>query len=254
MSSSKIALFITARLGSKRLPNKHIIDMGGIRPIELLIRRLKKLGFPIVLTTGNEEINKGFIDIASKEGVELFFGNVNNIPLRHLEAANKLNYDFIFSIDGDDLLTAPEGILAIYNKIKHTPFTDGYFYSDGFPFGMNAGGYSKNFLEKAVKSFSGESLETGWGRIFSKDSFVPVTCISTNASNWRLSLDYDEDLEVFTKIWKHFGSSLIDASSEEILKYFADQKIWEFNAHIIEKYWQNFNAEKSQEMARELKK
>lgn len=72
MQSKRFALFITARLGSKRLPNKHMIDLGNIRPIEILIRRLKILNLPIVLTTGNEEINYSFKDLCKKEGIELF--------------------------------------------------------------------------------------------------------------------------------------------------------------------------------------
>lgn len=252
MLYNRIAIFITARLGSKRLPNKHIIDMDGIIPIEILIRRLKKIGFPIVITTGDEEINRKFIDIAQKEDVELYFGSVNNIPLRHLEAATKFNVDFIFSIDGDDILTAPEGVKAISEEIKtHSSFPDCYFYSTGFPFGMNSGGYSREFLEKSLKTFAGNSLETGWGRIFSKESFYPVPCLSKNADDWRLSLDYIEDLEVFKDIWSHFGLSLIEASSEDILTYFEENEVWKLNSNVIAKYWENFNTEKKLEILKE---
>lgn len=253
MPSSRFAIFITARLGSKRLPNKHVIDFGGIRPIEILIRRLKKLALPIVVTTGDEEINYGFKEICKKEGVELFFGNSNNIPLRHLEAARNLNYDFVFSIDGDDVLTAPEGIESIFKKVQSGNFSSGYYHTEGYPFGMNSGGYSRLFLENALRSFSGESLETGWGRIFPQECFIEVPCMSRNEKNWRLSLDYDEDLEVFKNIWDHFNLKLIDASTEEILDYFSRGEVWKLNEHIIAKYWENFHAEKNKEMQKENK-
>lgn len=252
MQSKRFALFITARLGSKRLPNKHIIDLGGIRPIEILIRRLKKLNLPIVITTGDEEINYGFKDICKAEGVELFFGDANNIPLRHLQAAKELNYDFIFSIDGDDILTAPEGIEALLQRIQNEDFTKSFYNTSGFPFGVNSSGYAKVFLESAVNNFKGESLETGWGRIFSKDSAAIVSCKSQNADNWRLSLDYDEDLVVFTNIWKHFKENLINASTEEILNYFSKNEVWKLNQSIIEKYWENFNSERSKEIQKEV--
>lgn len=253
MPSNRFALFITARLGSKRLPNKHMIDMGGIRPIEILVRRLKTLNLPIVLTTGNEEINFGFKDLCKKEGIELFFGDATNIPKRHLEAARELNYDFIFSIDGDDILTAPEGVSAILEKIKNSDYTKGFYNTANYPFGVNSGGYSKVFLENALKSFTGDSLETGWGRIFPKDSFISVPCPSNNAKNWRLSLDYDEDLAVFKNIWDHFKGSLITTSTEEILEYFDKNEVWKLNGHIIEKYWENFYAEKKKEIQKEIK-
>lgn len=251
MHSNRIALFITARLGSKRLPNKHMIDMGGIRPIELLIRRLKKLNLPIVLTTGNEEINYEFRGLCEKEEIELFFGDAKNIPLRHLEAAQKLNYDFIFSIDGDDILTALEGVESLLNKIQKESDLNRFFHTDGYPFGMNSGGYSRAFLENALSTFKGDSLETGWGRIFPKESFVAVACTSQNEVSWRLSLDYDEDLEVFKNIWNHFKGSLINASTDEILNYFSKNEVWKLNHHIIEKYWNNFHTEKDKEIQNE---
>lgn len=253
MQSKRFALFITARLGSKRLPNKHMIDLGGIRPIEILIKRLKSVNLPIVLTTGDEEINYGFKDLCAKEEIELFFGNATNIPLRHLEAAKALNYDFIFSIDGDDILTAPEGVLSILEKIKTEDFSNAFYHTDGFPFGVNSGGYSKIFLENALKNFSGNSLETGWGRIFPKDSFIAVPCESQNAENWRLSLDYNEDLEVFRNIWTHFGPSLINTSTKDILNYFSQADVWKLNSSIITKYWENFNSEKTKEIEKEVK-
>lgn len=253
MSSKRFALFITARLGSKRLPNKHLIDMGGIRPIEILIRRLKTLNLPIVVTTGNEEINHGFKDLCKKEEVELFFGDVSNIPKRHLEASRELNYDFIFSIDGDDILTAPEGVKAILDKITKQDFSNGFFYTDGYPFGVNSGGYSKVFLENALKNFKGDSLETGWGRIFPKDSFIAVPCESANSDKWRLSLDYNEDFAAFKSIWDHFGEKLISTSTKDILAYFDKNEVWKLNSQVIEKYWENFNSEKNKEIEKEVK-
>lgn len=253
MQSKRFALFITARLGSKRLPNKHLIDLGGIYPVEILIRRLKKLNLPIVLTTGNEEINYGFKDLCKQQKIELFFGDATNIPKRHLEAARELNYDFIFSIDGDDILTAPEGVQAILNKIGNEDFSNSFYHTDGFPFGVNSGGYSRTFLENALKNFSGSSLETGWGRIFPKDSFIPIVCSSKNAEYWRLSLDYDEDLSVFKTIWNHFRENLIDAGTEEILEYFDKNEVWKLNRHIVDKYWENFYSERNKEIQKEEK-
>lgn len=251
MQSNKIALFITARLGSTRLPSKHIIDMGGIRPIELLIRRLRKLNLPIVLTTSDEEINQGFKVICEKEQIELFFGDAKNIPLRHLQAAKKLKYDFIFSIDGDDVLTAPEGVEALLKKIETEDFTKSFYNTSGFPFGMNSSGYATIYLENALNKFKGDSLETGWGRIFSKESAAIISCESLNAENWRLSLDYNEDMDVFKNIWMHFKEELVNKSTNEILEYFSTNQVWKLNERVIEKYWENFQSEKSKEIEKE---
>ena len=55
----------------------------------------------------------------------------------------KYNYDFVISIDGDDIFCAPEGIKKIYKKMITS---SKYVKTDGYPFGMNSMGLSKKFI------------------------------------------------------------------------------------------------------------
>ena len=115
---------IIARLGSTRLPNKHIIDINGNPIIFYLINRIKnqflyelnQSCLDIFILTGNEKENKVLGDIANNCGISIFYGDPNNIPNRLLQAVNEYNFDYIISIDGDDVLCAPEGIRKVFEK------------------------------------------------------------------------------------------------------------------------------------------
>lgn len=247
MHSDKIGILITARLGSSRLPDKHIQNLGGITPIALLIRRLKQCGYPIVISTSIEDANKHFSQVANEEGVKVFFGSPSNIPLRHLQTCEAFDFDFALSVDGDDVLTAPEAINVVAeNFLNSLDFTK-YFYTKGYPFGMNCGGYSKSYLTTVLKNHESSTLETGWGRIFPKESYFEINVRSKNYDNWRLSLDYPEDFEMFKAIWNLIGVHIFTMPTSEILKKFEEKEIFKINQSVIEKYWSNFNTEMHRE-------
>ena len=243
-SNKKIGILITARMGSSRLPQKHILDMGGVSPIVVLIRRLKQSGFPIVIATGNKEENVDFLKIAEEEGVEVYFGSPKNIPLRHLQACRSFAFDFAISVDGDDILTSPEAVGMIVNRYLMFGDESKYYHTSGLPFGINCGGYSQFYLDKVLKNLEKDVvLETGWGRIFSKESFENILVESKNAENWRLSLDYEEDFEVFKALWLLHKEKLIEMTTAEILKSFEENQFYKINENVVTLYWENFNSE-----------
>lgn len=252
MLSKKFGILITARMGSSRLPDKHVLDLGGITPISLLIRRLKKCNYPIIISTGAKEENSFFEKIAEQENVEVFFGSSKNIPLRHLQTCEAFNLDFALSVDGDDILTAPEAVEKVANRYLELGDDLKNYHTKGYPFGMNCGGYSKQYLFNALAGRSKSApLETGWGRIFPKDSFEEILCSSKNSEKWRLSLDYREDFEMFSGLWNLHKENLLAMSTEEILNSFEKDKFYEINEIVVERYWENFNLEMQREKSNE---
>jgi len=246
----KKAIFITARLGSSRLPQKHIQSVGeGLTCLELLISRMETTGLPVVLVTSDEAMNKPFEKLSAKMGIEIFYGSVNNIPKRHVDAAKKFEVDFIFGIDGDDIFCAPEGVNKISSKLDSEEIgPDNFICIKGYPFGMNPISYSSKFLEKSLSRVTEGQLETGWGRIFPPDKIVNLEIKSRNEDNWRLTLDYEEDLEVFRAVVREIGiERILTSSSTEILDVFSSKSIWKLNESMIEGYWENFNSQVDKE-------
>ena len=68
MSQTEIkeAVIITARISSKRLPNKTIMEVKGLKSIEITIERAKKIGHQVILATSNDKLDDVLVDITKK--------------------------------------------------------------------------------------------------------------------------------------------------------------------------------------------
>ena len=102
-----------ARLGSSRLPKKHAIKVLDRSFIEWLIGRyavafqseIAAQKVQLVLATSDEPDNKEFEALLNTLPVAIFYGAVDNIPLRLLQCARAYDFQNIISIDGP-LITA----------------------------------------------------------------------------------------------------------------------------------------------------
>ena len=106
-----IGILITARLGSTRLSQKHLIEVNDKTFIEWLVERFKtefrkelSAGqMKIIIATSTKAENTKFNELFKSNVVEVFHGSDQNIPLRHLECANINQLEYILSVDGDDI-------------------------------------------------------------------------------------------------------------------------------------------------------
>ena len=162
----KTGILVTARLGSTRLEKKHLICVNDKPLILYLIERIRwefkeeinKGDVKIIIATSDEHENRKFEDF-SKFGVSVFYGSINNIPLRHSQATAVHELDAVVSVDGDDILCSPKGMREVYRELcKGTK----YVKTSNLPFGMNSSGYASSFLEDSIRNHASDTLETGW--------------------------------------------------------------------------------------------
>ena len=102
----KIALIITARNKSSRLPNKHMLEVNGKKIIEILIERLSdnKNKYPIILATTTDKSDDALEKVAKKFNIVCYRGHKLNVKGRVLAAAKKNKIDHIIKIWGDSPL------------------------------------------------------------------------------------------------------------------------------------------------------
>ncbi|MHB1126565.1 MAG: cytidylyltransferase domain-containing protein [Bacillota bacterium] len=245
----RTGILINARLGSTRLKKKHILTVNGIPILLFLIRRIKKefndeisSGKIFVVLATSDEIENREFETFNLEGINIFYGSVDNIPLRHLQAAKEFELDNIISIDGDDILCSVKGMRTVYEELNRRKE---YIKTINLPFGMNSIGYSRVFLEETLNSSSDLVLETGWGRIFNSEKqhliSVPFS-YEKKPELLRFTLDYEEDYLFFKDIIIELNENIYTATDEEIIKIVLLNKIYEINQHLIERYWDNFNS------------
>lgn len=99
----KVVAIVQARMGSTRLPNKVMKKLNNRTMIELLLQRLslaKKVS-EIVLATSDDEQNIVLVDHVESLGYKVFQGSENDVLLRYLRAAEKVNAEIVVRITGD---------------------------------------------------------------------------------------------------------------------------------------------------------
>lgn len=245
----KYGIFITARLGSTRLPDKHLKSVRGKPSMQYLLERIYNTfvqeghaeSVKIIITTSAEEMNTAFRQFESL--AKVFFGDIKNIPLRHFQAALTHNIDSIIAVDGDDILCSPQAMLKVRNQLERGC---DYVTTKGLPFGLNAFGYSVNFLAEALQRNKEEVLETGWGRIFdyTEPEVIRFPGMEEHKDSLRFTLDYDEDLQFFREIIETAGAEIKSMSDQDLIDLVLEEKIYKYNQFRIEEYWQNFHSQK----------
>ena len=241
----KTGILITARLGSTRLKRKHLLPVNGHPILYFLIVRIAKEFQPeltdkkakIIIVTSDEPENKEFENFV-KDGATVFYGSINNIPLRHLQTAKVHSLDSMISIDGDDILCSVKGMRAVYEALMQGAR---YAKTSSLPFGMNSSGYSKDFLEASLKGHFDDILETGWGRVFDENKLTEIHVPFPTKNNvLRFTLDYDEDYLFFKSVIEAFGDDIFTVQDEEIVRLVMNKKIYLINESISIQYWDNF--------------
>lgn len=249
----KIGILITARLGSTRLERKHLLPVNDKPLLHYLIERIKREfscdidgnHLQLIIATSDESENRKFEDFA-RYGVSIFYGSLNNIPLRHSQAAKFNNLDAIVSVDGDDILCSTKGMREVYNALNQNIQ---YVKTINLPFGMNSWGYSSSFLASALQNHSGDTLETGWGRIFDEKELTEIKFRSSPQNeSLRFTLDYGKDYQFFKALIEKIGNRIVDASDEEVMSVVLKEKIYKFNEKISKQYWENFKKLQKQEI------
>ena len=98
----KTGILITARLGSTRLKQKHMLKVREKPIVYYLLERIRRefkeeitqKKTEVVIATSNEPDNRAFEELGI-EDLKIFYGSVHNIPLRHLQTVESYDLSHI---------------------------------------------------------------------------------------------------------------------------------------------------------------
>lgn len=241
----KIGILVTARLGSSRLRRKHLLQVGGKSLMAYLLARITsefaheiEVGTVVTVISSSDEPENRDFERFSASGIQVFYGAIDNIPLRHHQAAKALGLDAIVAVDGDDILCSVRAMRATYLLLLTG---SQYVKTAGLPFGMNNFGYSTNFLAASLAGHQEDVLETGWGKIFSETAVTEIQ-ISGPAPDdkLRFTLDYEEDYRFFSAVIEAIGPGIEKADEEEIVQVVEQNGLYHLNESIAQEYWANY--------------
>ncbi|MDO8685462.1 MAG: N-acetylneuraminate synthase family protein [Clostridiales bacterium] len=197
--SQNVGILINCRTASTRLPNKALKKICGKETIVLLIERMKYCSNTnqIILCTTERAEDDVLVDIANREGIEVFRGPDENVALRLLLASRKYNLDHIVRVTGDDLLRdIPLIDQAIESHLKnHADYT----YMKGVVYSCDTEIISVRALETIVdRAACPENTEYLTWYLEDKTAFVhnEIHVPSDYYRDYRITLDTIEDFKL----------------------------------------------------------
>ena len=203
--------FVTARMSSTRLPSKcYQVIVDGVSALQIVIRRTKKIGCPIILATTDHGSDDVLADLAIREGVECFRGAVKNKIVRWFDCFKKYDVSSALLVDGDDpTFDFDVGKRALEELKKNESdlvvaspeMTPGFF-----TYGITRAGINKLVAQATNPSIDTDVITEFIERACLKKAILHPNADETEGHNVRLTIDYPEDVEFYRELYSrvHF--------------------------------------------------
>ena len=221
----KTAIFITVRMDSSRLPDKTMKKILGKSVLEHVINRAKLAQEidDIIVCTTERTVDDVVAETAKKNGVHVFRGSLEDKLERWNGAAKEYGIDYIVTFDGDDLFCDPYLLDKGAEQIRENVY-DFIELPKGLICGAFTYAFSAKALSKVCEIKGTTDTEMMW--TYFKDTGLFKAGYLRDVEDvyfsdeYRLTLDYPEDFEFFTKVFEHFNCVNNDVPLSEIVIYF----------------------------------
>ena len=215
----KEAAVVTVRNSSSRLPNKAIMKIkGDLRSIDIVVERAKKTGFPVIIATSTASSDDIFDEVAKQHNVQIFRGSLLNKIKRWYDCFNKFGIEYALLLDGDDLSSNYDIGLRAMLKLKSNKL-DIVGNPENIVTGFFTYAISRNAIVKLYGVAPYDDINTDVIIRYIEKAGLKISEIELKDyernKNIRLTLDYEEDLAFFRKLYENVdilesGKSIID--------------------------------------------
>ena len=232
MGSIENAIFVVARLSSRRVPNKNIIEIDGIPMISRLYSRLKKskLADEIIICTSNEISDDVLEKYCLQNNMLVGRGSLDDVMKRICDVADSFNVQNIIEVLGDNPFidsNIVDTAIKLFSSEKYdyvANYSNDYNHKLGskkFPTGIRVQIYSRTsakcYTNKGINFLSHpSSFLYANPDIFSVKLFGAEKEFSNLSDNegLNISVNYPQNLRFAEYIFKKFGN---DVSISDIL-------------------------------------
>jgi glutamate-1-semialdehyde 2,1-aminomutase len=220
----KVLALVQARMGSARLPNKVMREVGGIPLIELLLTRLSqsKTINQIVVATSIDAKNLPLVNHVSSLGYQSFQGSEQDVLERFYFAAQQFVGDIIIRITGDCPLIDPQLVDEAIQKFQESGVD--YLCNANpptFPDGLDIEVFSFSSLERAYYEANAPSDREHVTPYIRESGHFSTVNVASEAdfSNLRWTVDEDQDLEVVRFVVEHFAPNRLFSWKDVLQMY-----------------------------------
>ncbi len=210
----KVVGFVQARIGSKRLPGKVMLDICGKPMVWHVWNRVSasKLLDEAVIVTSSQPGNEVIAAFAAKEGIPCFAGAEADLLERYDGAARQFGADVIVRVTADCPLVDAGLIDDMIREFRAS--AEGLDYLSNsrpratYPHGLDVELFTYGALQKAYREvrdpFRREWLTTNFfehPEIYRQKNL----CSPRDLSHLRLTVDYQSDLDAVRQIFEALG-------------------------------------------------
>jgi len=237
----KIVAIIQARMGSSRLPNKVLMDLGGVTVLDRVIHRLgrSRLIQEVLVATTTAPQDVAIVEHCQHGGVEVFRGSEPDVLDRYFRAAERLRADVVVRITSDCPLIDPEVTDAtIQAFLEHHADYASNVRVRTYPRGLDTEVMTVQALERAWREARQPyQREHVTPYIYENPGEFKLHGIEndTDCSQHRWTLDTPEDLAFLQAVYARFGGR-DDFGWREVLELVeSDPSLADINRHIAQK-------------------
>jgi spore coat polysaccharide biosynthesis protein SpsF len=149
--SLKAASVVFARLDSRRLPGKALVDLGGASMLARVIDRVERAGLPVIVATSDRKMDEPIAQFAGQRRLACFRGDASDVGGRALACAREYELDVLVRISGDSPFMDPvtiDAVMRLFDTKRPDLATN--LFPRTFPAGMSVEAISVPALDRAM--------------------------------------------------------------------------------------------------------
>ena len=227
-----IGVILQARMGSTRLPGKVLKKINGQPLLLYQLARISKCKLidKIVVATSLNPIDDSIEDICEKINIPCFRGDEHDVLSRYYKCAKKHKLSTIVRLTGDCPLIDPVTVDKVVMKFK----SDNVDYcsntipphSSSYPDGSDVEIFSMRALSKSHHECQDKNFREHVTFYMWRTSKFQTSQLQykENISEFRITVDYEEDLDVINLIDNHLRQNDEFGSLESIINFLKNNK------------------------------
>lgn len=238
---ANIATIIACRLKSNRLKRKALLHIGDYSSIELCIKnalKFENINHTILATSKLEEDSE-LEKYTYREDVIFHQGDPDDVIRRYLDITNKLRIDVVVRITGDCPYISNEICQFLLNS--HFKTGADYTAAEDFAVGTSVEIINVVALEKVKKYFPNADYSEYMTWYFKNNpEYFKINEVKLPEEwirDYRLTLDYEEDLKLFREIESYFNANNLEYTLDNLFEFLdSNPEIAKINSHLTLKY------------------
>jgi len=237
----KSGALVTVRASSSRLPEKCFQKLTDeLCLLQIVIRRAKRLGCPVVVTTSVDSSDDGIQSLAEVEGVACYRGALKNKILRWAQCFEEMGFDHGLLVDGDDPTfdyhVGRRGLEILKRGGCEVVVASPNIFPGFFTYGITRGGINKLARLAADPDMDTDVITRFVERAGLIKSEIPALQEEVIPYNVRLTIDYEEDVQFYRDLFKNVDYMV---SGPETVKAAISHGLEKINWHKQEEFLEN---------------